>query len=229
MLQRIPIRSDSRAGAANSKSPMTTFPELSSADLAALLCSKLCHDIISPVFGIQSGLEFLEEMPNDTESRDLVRSSLNSAVAKLQFARIAFGAAGSPTAAVDLTDARKAAEGYMAHEKAELVWDGAVGPANKHFVKVILNLIALANASVSRGGQVRVSVESIEPSRAVVEATGQRVRLQPRFKQLLEGMEPESAIDAQAIQPYYVLFLAREAGLTVNFEQTETSIVFRIG
>ncbi|MEX6505264.1 histidine phosphotransferase ChpT [Jiella sp. M17.18] len=208
---------------------MTTLPALSAADLAALLASRLCHDIISPVFGIQSGLELLDDMPNDKEAMDLVRNSLKSAVAKLQFARIAFGAAGSQTAMIDLNDAKTVANGYMEHEKANLVWEGEGGYVKKNFAKVILNLVLLASASISRGGEVRVDVESIEPARAKVRATGERIRLQPRLVALLDGAEGQEAMDAQAIQPYYTLFLAKECGLDLSYEKTEGSVLFTAG
>ncbi|MCP3054924.1 histidine phosphotransferase ChpT [Aurantimonas marianensis] len=207
---------------------MTTLPELSAADLAALLSSKLCHDIISPVFGIQSGLELLDDMPDDRESMELVRHSLKSAVAKLQFARIAFGSAGSPTATIDLNEARAAAMGYMDHEKANLVWEGEGGYAAKNFAKIVLNLVMLASASISRGGEVRVDIEAIDPPRASVRASGERIRIQPRLLALLNGDAAQEAVDAQAIQPYYTLFLAKEAGLTVVHEKNDASVVFRV-
>lgn len=207
---------------------MTTLPELSAADLAALLSSRLCHDIISPVFGIQSGLELLDDMPNDPESMDLVRKSLKSAVAKLQFARVAFGAAGSQTAMIDLNDAKTVATGYMDHEKASLTWEGEPGYVAKNFAKIILNLVVLASASISRGGEVRVEVESLDPPRATVRASGDRVRMQPRLIALLQGEAPTEAIDAQAIQPYYTLFLAQESGLTVTHELGEGTVLFRV-
>lgn len=207
---------------------MTTLPELSAADLAALLSSKLCHDIISPVFGIQSGLELLDDMPDDRESMELVRHSLKSAVAKLQFARIAFGSAGSPTATIDLNEARAAATGYMDHEKANLVWEGEGGYAAKNFAKIVLNLVVLASASISRGGEVRVDIEAIDPPRASVRASGERIRIQPRLLALLNGDAAQEAVDAQAIQPYYTLFLAKEAGLTVVHEKNDASVVFRV-
>lgn len=208
---------------------MTSLPDLSPADLAALLASKLCHDIISPVFGIQSGLELLDDMPNDAESMELVRGSLKSAVAKLQFARMAYGASGSKTATVDLNDAKGVAEGYMAHEKPALIWQGEGGYAAKNFAKAVLNLVVLASHSISRGGEVTVSIEEIDPGKATVTAKGERIRLQPRAVALLDGVDDGEAMDAQTIQPYYTLFLAREAGLSVTYEKGEGSIVFKIG
>ncbi|MDY8109418.1 histidine phosphotransferase family protein [Fulvimarina sp. 2208YS6-2-32] len=208
---------------------MNTIPDLSSADLAALLSSKICHDIISPVFGIQSGLELLDDMPDDAESMGLVRNSCKAAVGKLQFARMAYGASGSQAATIDLNDARTVADGYMAHEKPDLVWSGKPGYVPKNFVKAILNLVVLASSSISRGGEVKVEIESADPCRASVTATGQRIRLQPDVVALIDGSFQGEAITAQTIQPYYMLFLANEAGLTVSHEIGEGVVKFTIG
>ena len=207
---------------------MTSLPSISAADLAALLSSRLCHDIISPVFGIQSGLELLDDMPGDKESMELVRSSLKSAVAKLQFARIAFGAAGSQTATIDLNDAKTVATGYMAHEKPTLLWEGEPGYVPKNYAKIVLNLIVMASASISRGGEIKVEIASIEPFKATISASGTRIRLQQRLVQMLDGTNTEEALDAQAIQPYYTLFLAEESGMEVTYEKTEERVVFHL-
>ncbi|RFC62944.1 histidine phosphotransferase [Fulvimarina endophytica] len=207
---------------------MNTLPELSAADLAALLSSKICHDIISPVFGIQSGLELLDDMPDDAESMALVRNSCKAAVGKLQFARMAYGASGSQTASIDLNDAKTVAEGYMDHEKPQLTWTGAQGYVPKNFAKAILNLVVLASSSISRGGEVTVEVESADPPKASVTAAAQRIRLQPHVVPLIEGTYDDAPIDAQTVQPYYMLFCAREAGLTVSHEAGEGRVTFRL-
>ena len=159
---------------------------------------------------------------------DLVRSSLKSAVAKLQFARIAFGAAGSQTAAIDLNDAKTVAIGYMDHEKANIVWEGEPGYVPKNYAKIVLNLIVMASASISRGGEVKVAITSIEPFTATISASGDRIRLQPRLVQMLDGTNADEAVDAQAIQPYYTLFLAEESGLAVTYEKTDGKVSFHI-
>src|SRR6478609_6345439 len=96
---------------------------LDSLDLAALLCSRVCHDVISPVGAIVNGLEVLEE-DNDPSMRDfaldLIRKSAKQASARLQFARLAFGAAGSAGAAIDLADAEAVAKGMFADDKITL-------------------------------------------------------------------------------------------------------------
>ena len=116
----------------------------------------------------------------------------------------------------------------MNHEKAAIVWEGEPGYVAKNFVKIILNLIVLANASISRGGEIKVVIESIDPPRATVRATGDRIRIQPRLMAPLNGDVAQEAMDAQTIQPYYTLFLAQESGLTVAHEKTEGSVLFTV-
>ena len=77
-------------------------------DLAALLCSRVCHDLISPVGAVVNGLEVLED-DNDEETKafamNLIKRSAQQASARLQFCRLAFGAAGSVGAMIDLGEA----------------------------------------------------------------------------------------------------------------------------
>ncbi|WP_182087085.1 histidine phosphotransferase family protein [Aureimonas sp. ME7] len=208
---------------------MTNLPELSAPDLAALLASRLCHDIISPVGAIQSGLELLDDMPDDPESMALVRNSTKSAVAKLQFARIAYGASGSASAQIDMGDARSVAEGFMSFEKANLSWSGERAYVAKNIAKLVLNLMLVANASVPRGREVQVEIEALEPApRFTITSTGKPLRVPAKFRELLAGDAAPESIDAHAIQPYYTLVLAREAGLGIAMEQEDEKVTFRV-
>src|ERR1700692_4158543 len=95
---------------------------IESLDLAALLCSRVCHDLISPVGAIVNGLEVLEEGKDEetkTFALDLIRKSANIASTKLQFCRIAFGAAGSAGAQIDLGDAQTITRGFFEDDKTK--------------------------------------------------------------------------------------------------------------
>src|SRR5262244_3886340 len=99
---------------------MSVAVALDALDLAALLCSRVCHDLISPTGAIVNGLEVLEEEDSDEETKafalDLIKRSAKTASARLQFCRLAFGAAGAATAKVDLGDAQAMAQALLADD-----------------------------------------------------------------------------------------------------------------
>ncbi len=193
--------------------------ELDALDLAALLCSRVCHDIISPVGAIINGLEVLDE-DNGEEMRDfaftLIRKSAGQASAKLQFARLAFGAAGSAGAEIDLADAEKVARGYMSGEKAEFAWESPRVLMPKNLVKLLLNLILLATAAIPRGGMVKVTVDGSTPPRFSLRSSGPSARVPPVFEKLVQGDIAGVPVDAQSVQAYYTGALARACGMRIN-------------
>jgi len=208
---------------------MSEIVDLDALDLSALLCSRVCHDIISPVGAIINGLEVIDD-DNGAEMRefafDLIRRSANQASAKLQFARLAFGAAGSTGAEIDLGDAEKVATGYMDGEKAEFSWQAPRVLMAKNRVKLLLNLILLATAAVPRGGSVRVVVEGEADSpRFILRSSGPSARIPPVFEKLVPGDIAGITIDAQAVQAYYTGALARACGMVVAAVVDEADIV----
>jgi histidine phosphotransferase ChpT len=199
---------------------MTDPVELGALDLAALLCSRVCHDIISPVGAIINGLEVLDE-EKDEEMKafafDLIRKSAGQASAKLQFARLAFGAAGSAGAEIDLGDADKVATGYMKGEKAEFSFTAPRALMPKNRVKLLLNLILLANAAVPRGGRIAVTVEGeAHAPRFHIRCTGPSARVPAAFDKLVPGAVDPASVDAHAVQGYYAGALARAVNMAVS-------------
>lgn len=196
---------------------MTDIFSLSATDLAALLCSRVCHDIISPVGAINNGLELLEEGGADEDAMQLIRASAVNASARLQYARLAFGAAGSAGMQIDTGDAHNVANAYIRNEKPELEWRGARALLPKNKVKLLLNLILIANGAIPRGGKITVQLDDLETApKFTLVAGGPMVRVPPKFLELHSGTRPEEPIDAHSVQPYYTLLLAKEAGMTVS-------------
>jgi len=212
---------------------MSEIVDLDALDLSALLCSRVCHDIISPVGAIINGLEVIDE-DNGAEMRefafDLIRRSANQASAKLQFARLAFGAAGSTGAEIDLGDAEKVATGYMDGEKADFSWQAPHVLMAKNRVKLLLNLILLATAAVPRGGSVSVVVEGeADLPRFILRSIGPNSRIPPVFEKLVPGDIAGITIDAHAVQAYYAGALARACGMVVAAVADEDDIVITAG
>ena len=202
---------------------------LEALDLAALLCSRVCHDLISPSGAIVNGLEVLEES-TDEETRsfalDLIKKSARTASARLQFCRIAFGAAGSPSAQIALGDAENVARGFVEDEKVKLSWNLTRALAPKNRVKLLLNMLLVAAQSIPRGGIVAVDGEG--PPEAMtfrITARGLNARISQAVPALLAG-EPENGIvDAHGIQPFYTGLLGRTSGLAVTIEADGDAIV----
>ncbi len=209
---------------------MTEPTKLEALDFAALLCSRVCHDIISPVGAITNGIEVLDEEDSEEMKAfafDLIRKSARTASAKLQFARLAFGAAGSAGADVDLGDAETVARRYMESEKADLVWNAERRLLPKNQVKLLLNLLLVSLHAVPRGGTVTISVTGDLPHPVQrIEATGPASRIPPKVVDLVAGHTEDGSLDAHAIQPFYAGALAREAGLAVEISKIDDTVVF---
>ena len=120
---------------------------LEALDLAALLCSRVCHDLISPVGAVVNGIEVMEDDADEQTkvfAIELIKKSATTASARLQFCRLAFGAAGSAGAAIDTGDAERVARGMMEDDKTKLNWNLPRVLLPKNRVKLLLNLLVLA-------------------------------------------------------------------------------------
>jgi len=209
---------------------MTTFA-LDGMDLAALLCSRVCHDVISPVGAIINGLEVLED-EKDGEMReialDLIKKSAASASARLQFCRLAYGAAGSAGASIDTGDAESVTRGLINNERVKLVWNAARQHAPKNKVKLVLNLCLIALAVIPRGGVITVDLtgegESLEVQ---VEANGANARLAHGIAALIAGTPEGGAVDAHSIQAYYTGLVGRACGLDLTVTIESESVILQ--
>jgi len=190
---------------------------LAALDLAALLCSRVCHDLISPVGAIVNGLEVLEEEKDEatkTFALDLIKKSAGTASAKLQFCRIAFGAAGSAGAQIDTGDAEKISRGFLEDEKTKIDWKLPRVLMAKNRVKLLLNLLLIAGQTIPRGGQLMVEpVGSGEAMGFTVRSTGTNAKIQPAVAALLAGETGSDGLDAHRIQPFYASLLAKDCGV----------------
>jgi histidine phosphotransferase ChpT len=208
---------------------MSVSVTLEALDLAALLCSRVCHDLISPSGAIVNGLEVLEEA-TDEETRlfalDLIKKSARTASARLQFCRIAFGASGSSTAQIDLSDAENVARGFVEDEKVKLSWHLARALVPKNRVKLLLNMIIVAAQSIPRGGIVAVEGEGQPEAMTFrVVARGLNARIGPTVRGLLAGEPENGVVDAHGIQLFYTGLLARASGLVATIETDADAIV----
>jgi histidine phosphotransferase ChpT len=202
---------------------MSAAVALDALDLAALLCSRVCHDLISPTGAIVNGLEVLEEKESDEETKtfalDLIKKSAKTASARLQFCRLAFGAAGSSTAQIDLGDAQNMARAFIEDDKTKLTWNLPRVLLPKNRVKLLLNMLIIAGQTIPRGGVLTVDpVGEGEAMGFRISASGPNARIPQAVPALIAGTSETGSGDAHAIQPFYAGMLARACGLTLELK-----------
>jgi histidine phosphotransferase ChpT len=199
-------------------------------EFAAMLVSRVCHDLVSPVGAVVNGLEVLEDERDAGMRADalkLVASSAEQAAARLQFARVAFGAAGSAGAELDLNEVGRTMKNFVHGGKTELEWKAASANWPKDWAKLLMNATLLALDALPRGGKVVVetSAEGAPPS-FKVRATGAHARVLEEVEKAALG-EPSAPLDGRSIQAYLTHKLARglNAGLTLSARDGTVELV----
>ena len=202
---------------------------MSKIDFSALLCSRLCHDLVSPVGAINNGLELLSGEQDESMRAavfDLIEKSTVQTSNKLQFFRLAFGAAGGFSAQVDTTEAEKTLRAFLAGSKVELSWNVSANELTKGGVKLVLNLCLVAAEALIRGGTLSVEIDSADQATAsiAVNAEGERVIFSDDAKKTVEGDANESDLEPRLAPAYLASMVAEELGgaIKVNLPSAQT-------
>ncbi|HEY2071239.1 MAG TPA: histidine phosphotransferase family protein [Rhizomicrobium sp.] len=199
-------------------------------DFAALMVSRVCHDLVSPVGAVVNGLEVLEDERDATMRADalkLVASSAEQAAARLQFARIAFGAAGSAGAELDLNEVGRIAKGLTQGSKVQIEWNAAHVNWPKDWAKLLMNTTLLATDSLPRGGKVVVETSHAPDAPGfTIRATGQGARVLEEVEKAMRG-EQSVPLDGRSVQAFLTHRLARgvNAGLTLTPGENQVQFV----
>jgi histidine phosphotransferase ChpT len=201
-------------------------------DLGALLVSRVCHDLISPVAAISNGLEILAD-EQDAEMRAhamrLIEHSVGQAKARLLFARLAFGAMGSAGAEIDLREAGQVAAEFFRAGKAKLDWQAPPVSVDKEIVRVLLNLTALGADCIPRGGLLAVKIDT--PRGAVtasIVAKGLKANLAPDIKEGLGLKIPHEDLTGRTIAPFVTALLAKKLGGQITYVHDGDTVRFDV-
>jgi histidine phosphotransferase ChpT len=199
-------------------------------DLASLLCSRLCHDLLSPVGALNNGIELLaDEQDPEMQERclELLAESARASANKLKFFRLAFGAAGGFGAEIDTREARSALEGLFGAEKRiELGWMVADDKLPKDAVKLLLNLALIAGDALVRGGRLDVGAERSDRGlELVIRAEGPRLLLDPNLRETLQRGAAGGTVEARAAGAWLAYSLAAGAGGSVRVAGTQDEVL----
>ncbi len=204
--------------------------ESSSIDLAAMLCSRLCHDMLSPVGAFANGLELLATETDPAMRQncmELLEQSATISTNKLKFFRLAFGAAGGFGDRVPVEEP-KALIGALAADKGRIEVEWALADANlaKPAVKVLLNFAQIAVDALVRGGTLMVGAERRDGAcEIVVRATGPKIAFDETLGHALEGRLAAEALSSRTAAAHMIHLLARDCGGALQFAQSEDALV----
>ncbi|MGI8943864.1 MAG: histidine phosphotransferase family protein [Qipengyuania sp.] len=204
--------------------------DTSSVDLAAMLCSRLCHDMLSPVGAMSNGLELLAT-ETDPEMRrsciELLEQSATISTNKLKFFRLAFGAAGGFGERVEVGEPRELIES-LARDNGRIEVNWTVEQANiaKPAVKVLLNFAQIGIDALVRGGTLDIGAEVRKGAcEIVVRASGPRIAFDEIIGQALDGSLAPDQLSSRTAAAHMIFMLAQEAGGGVQYARSDDALV----
>ena len=207
---------------------MSDVAVLDDLHFTAFMSSKICHDLVGPVGAISNGLELLEE-ESDEDTRayalELIQYSASVARARLEYARLAFGASSALGSDVDLGHAGNVARAFVEEGKHKLHWKTFPGGLEKTKVRFLLTLIAIAMTSIPAGGDMRVKVSgSAEAPDFEIRCSGRGARVPEGIANMLSG-EPGD-IDPRSVILYYATRLSESCSMPLTVRKEGANIVF---
>lgn len=201
--------------------------------LVELMCSRLCHDLVSPVGAIHNGLELLEEMEEDGggfagEAIKLIAHSSDQAERRLRLFRLAYGQAGRDVRSFD--DVRRAAEGWLEGGRTKLDWSvsqpAPALAARTGLAKTLLNVVVLADEALPSGGTVTVRGEG--PASVSVAAAGRNARLTAEAEAATKSAVGADELTARTVHAFATACFAQHYGIALSFEAVTDRVVFRL-
>ena len=198
-------------------------------DLASLLCSRLCHDLMSPVGALNNGIELLaDETDPDMREKclELLADSAAASANKLKFFRLAFGAAGGFGEDIDTHEAQAALAGLFGDGKIELGWAVGDDKLPKGAVKLLLNLALLVGDALVRGGRLDVGAEARDGEIEIaVRGEGPRILLDPVLRETLATGSSGGSVEPRAAGAWLAHALAAEAAGSIQLSDPSSDVL----
>jgi histidine phosphotransferase ChpT len=200
--------------------------------LSALLCTRLCHDLIGPAGAVVNGVELLTESPGavDQEVLELIRHSAAETTRRLKYFRAALG---MPSDGLSLAAARAIADDYFAAGKIVLDWSDRImeTPASlpPRLVPIILNLVLCAAESLPRGGRIAIDGAPDDGGFTIrIKAVGESIKADDDALLSLSGDRDLSTLDARGLVPYMAARLVSAAGGKIDTTPSAGSMEFSV-
>lgn len=201
-------------------------------DLASLISSRICHDLISPIGALNTAIEVLD----DTESKEmhedalkLIKLAASEASAKLSYLRIALGTNSTSKDVMNLDKLKLITENMFNTEKFSFNWDVSEIKLEKSIARILLNILMLAIQSIPRGGKVTIKIEEkSDKLKLVTSANGIKSRLDKQTEDAFKGILPSEEIDGRVIQSFFTGILIDDLNGRIEAFKTDGNVIFNV-
>lgn len=201
-------------------------------DLASLISSRICHDLISPIGALNTAIEVLD----DTESKEmhedalkLIKLAASEASAKLSYLRIALGTNSTSKGVMNLDKLKLITENMFNTEKFSFNWDVSEIKLEKSIARILLNILMLSIQSIPRGGKVTIKIEEkSDKLKLVTSANGIKSRLDKQTEDAFKGTIPSEEIDGRVIQSYFTRILIDDLNGQIEAFKTDGNVIFNV-
>ncbi len=187
---------------------------------SALLCSRLCHDLASPLGAINNGVEMLETETDPSLIRQitgLIEQSARQTTNRLQYYRLAFGAAGGFGSEIGLDQAKAAMAAFFGDQKIELEFDPGQRTESPAVVKLLMNLALTAGETIIRGGKLVIEIEDqATGTRFALRAEAEKIKVRNTIADALAGWLAEDDLDSKSIPAALAAEIANVLGTSIN-------------
>jgi histidine phosphotransferase ChpT len=197
--------------------------------LAALISSKICHDLAGQIGAINNGLEILEDESDDDTRHyalEVIQNSAKLAWAQLDFHRLAFGASSGLGDTVPEGHIEKVARSYIENGKRRLHWQVQQVDLPKSHAKLVLSLLAVALTALPAGGDLYVGLLVKKPGafKLLILSRGRLARVPEKVPEIFAGQAMDVS-DTKLIVPYYASRLAANSGIALRISKDGEDIV----
>jgi len=201
-------------------------------DLASLISSRICHDLISPIGALNTAIEVLD----DTESKEmhedalkLIKLAASEASAKLSYLRIALGTNSTSKGVMKLDKLKLITENMFNTEKFSFNWDVSEIKLEKSIARILLNILMLSIQSIPRGGKVTIKIEEkSDKLKLVTSANGIKSRLDKQTEDAFKGILPSEEIDGRVIQSFFTGILIDDLNGRIEAFKTDGNVIFNV-
>ena len=201
-------------------------------DLASLISSRICHDLISPIGALNTAIEVLDDTRSEEMHEDalkLIKLAATQASAKLSYLRIALGTNSSSKGVMDLKKLKDLTENMFNTDKHRFCWVSNELKLETNIVRILLNILILATQSVPRGGQITIKIEEKSNQiNLVISATGIKSKLDKQTENALKGNMHSEELDGRVIQPFFTGMLIGDLNGQIKVLETDENVIFDI-